>query len=206
MKSNYFTLLLVGAAICIAFLVGYSLNDTPQTTSPAEYIYWEEDSTVSEESLTSAWDDDSAKTSTVTSETVSSRAAGITTPNKKSSSKSGSSKNTSSKSTSSKVNSSKVYLSSSISSDNFYEEDDPPQPERPSSKEESPKPDPNAIININTASLEELCTLDGIGPVLGQRIIDFRTNSGGFTQIEEIMAVSGIGEKKFAAIRDRITI
>ena len=62
------------------------------------------------------------------------------------------------------------------------------------------------LININTAGAAELETLNGIGKVIAQRIIDYRTENGGFDSIEEIMEVSGIGEKKFAAIKDYITV
>jgi len=62
------------------------------------------------------------------------------------------------------------------------------------------------LININTASREELETLPGIGEVLSQRIIDYRRTNGYFKSIEEIKEVSGIGEKKFEAIKDLITV
>ena len=61
-------------------------------------------------------------------------------------------------------------------------------------------------ININTATLDQLDTLPGIGPAIGQRIIDYREKIGGFRHIEEITQVSGIGEATFAKIKDSITV
>lgn len=64
----------------------------------------------------------------------------------------------------------------------------------------------NALININTATKEELQSLNGIGDALSQRIIDFREQHGAFSDIESIKSVSGIGEKKFEGIKDYITV
>lgn len=61
------------------------------------------------------------------------------------------------------------------------------------------------LININTADLETLKKLKGIGPALAQRIIDYREQSGPFKTIDEIKNVSGIGDKRFSAIKDQIT-
>ena len=61
-------------------------------------------------------------------------------------------------------------------------------------------------VNINTATLEELETLDGIGPSTAQKIIDYRTQNGYFSAIDDITNVAGIGEKKFAAIKDDIVV
>jgi len=62
------------------------------------------------------------------------------------------------------------------------------------------------LINLNAATLEELDTLPGIGPVLAQRIIDYREAHKGFTSVSELQEVSGIGPKKFADIKDKVTV
>ncbi len=61
-------------------------------------------------------------------------------------------------------------------------------------------------ININICAEEELLTLPGIGPVLARSIVDHREKNGPFGGIEELRYVSGIGEKRFEAIREYIVI
>jgi len=61
-------------------------------------------------------------------------------------------------------------------------------------------------VNINIATKEALETLPGIGPSTAQKIVDYRDEVGMFTQIEDIMNVSGIGEGKFDKIKDQITV
>ena len=61
-------------------------------------------------------------------------------------------------------------------------------------------------ININTATLEQLQLLPGIGESLAQRILDYRAEHGDFKSTEELMNVSGIGEKKFDSIKNFIII
>ena len=63
-----------------------------------------------------------------------------------------------------------------------------------------------ARINLNTASLEELVTLPGIGPSYAKRIVDYREKNGGFKRLEDLLNVQGIGEKTLDKIRDRVTV
>ena len=61
-------------------------------------------------------------------------------------------------------------------------------------------------ININTATLEQLITLPGIGPALAQRILDFRETYGPFQNLVELTDIEGIGAKKIEAIKDLIIL
>lgn len=63
-----------------------------------------------------------------------------------------------------------------------------------------------ALVNINTASSEELQTLPGIGEATASAIIDERERNGPFASIEDLMRVSGIGEKKFAKVEGSICV
>ena len=60
------------------------------------------------------------------------------------------------------------------------------------------------LININTATKEDLDTLPGIGPATAQKIIDYRQEHGNFSSIEDIKNVKGIGEAKFSKMQDKI--
>jgi len=66
--------------------------------------------------------------------------------------------------------------------------------------------DSDGRININQASRSELMDLPGIGSVLSERIVDYRRLNGPFTTIDDLRNVSGIGEKRFETIRDRVTV
>jgi len=64
----------------------------------------------------------------------------------------------------------------------------------------------NGKINLNTASISQLDTLDGIGPATAQKIIDYREQNGGFNSIEDLKSVNGIGDAKYDKIKDSIEI
>lgn len=61
-------------------------------------------------------------------------------------------------------------------------------------------------IHINHAGKEEFMALPGIGEVLAQRILDYRTENGAFGSVEELLNVEGIGKKRLEEIIDLITI
>jgi competence protein ComEA len=62
------------------------------------------------------------------------------------------------------------------------------------------------LVNINTASTEELQTLNGIGPAKAEAIIAYREEKGGFQKKEDLLNVSGIGEKSFEKMEEAITV
>src|SRR5205814_10498390 len=65
---------------------------------------------------------------------------------------------------------------------------------------------PQAKVNINTATLDQLESLPGIGPALGQRIVDYRTQHGPFHSVQDLLNVSGIGDKRLADLKPLITV
>lgn len=62
------------------------------------------------------------------------------------------------------------------------------------------------MINLNTADVTGLDALPGVGPVLAQRIVDWRTQNGRFTSVDELGEVSGIGDKVLARLRPHVTV
>ncbi len=62
------------------------------------------------------------------------------------------------------------------------------------------------LVNLNTAGLADLDGLPGVGPVLAQRILDWRTMHGRFTSVDELGEVSGIGEKLLGQLRSKATV
>ena len=64
----------------------------------------------------------------------------------------------------------------------------------------------DGLININLATVDELQVLSGVGEATAKAIVEDRQNNGQFTCVEDLMRVSGIGEKKFEKIRDRICV
>ncbi len=68
------------------------------------------------------------------------------------------------------------------------------------------KPNPTAKVNLNTASVEQLTTLPGVGPKLAARIVEYRQKSGAFRAPQELLNVKGVGEKNFAKIEAWLTV
>ena len=75
-----------------------------------------------------------------------------------------------------------------------------------SSRSASPSAAEPGPLNLNAATLAQLDALPGVGPVLAQRIIDFRTKRGGFTKVDELRQVDGIGEETFARLKDLVVV
>ena len=63
---------------------------------------------------------------------------------------------------------------------------------------------PAAPVPLNTATLDQLETLPGVGPVLAQHIVDYRTQHGGFRSVDQLREVNGIGDRRFADLRNLV--
>ena len=68
------------------------------------------------------------------------------------------------------------------------------------------KPAPTGKVNINTATVEQLTALPGVGPALAARIVEHRQKAGAFKATAELMNVKGIGEKNFNKIQSYLTV
>jgi competence protein ComEA len=66
-------------------------------------------------------------------------------------------------------------------------------------------PASKATVNLNTATVDQLTTLPGVGRKTAELIIEYRTKSGGFKKIEELMNVKGIGEKTFLKLKPLVS-
>ena len=65
---------------------------------------------------------------------------------------------------------------------------------------------PGQPVNLNTATLEQLDTLTGVGPATAQKILDYREQHGGFSSVDELDQVPGIGPGRLAALRDLVRV
>jgi competence protein ComEA len=63
---------------------------------------------------------------------------------------------------------------------------------------------PAAPVSLNTATVDQLDQLDGVGPVTAQKILEWRTEHGGFRSVDDLKQISGIGPKRFAALKDKV--
>jgi len=70
----------------------------------------------------------------------------------------------------------------------------------------APGATPAAPLNLNTATAEQLDTLDGVGPATAQKILDYRKAHNGFGSVDELDQVPGIGPKRLAALRDHLRV
>ena len=69
----------------------------------------------------------------------------------------------------------------------------------------APKQLPAGKVNINTASVQQLSELPGVGAKLAARIVEYRQKAGGFKATQELMNVQGVGEKNFARLQPHLT-
>jgi competence protein ComEA len=80
------------------------------------------------------------------------------------------------------------------------------QPEAPGSGGQPAGAPPGAKVNLNTATEAELDTLPRVGPAMAAKILAWRAENGRFTSIDDLMNVSGIGQKTFDGLKDLVTV
>ena len=73
-------------------------------------------------------------------------------------------------------------------------------------EQRKPSKAPAAVLDINQASAQDFAKLPGIGPKLAQRIVSFREKHGPFRRVEDLMAIRGVGLKKWKAIRPYVKV
>ena len=82
-----------------------------------------------------------------------------------------------------------------------------PQSQTPAVAASAPPSAPSKpLLNLNTATIDQLETLPGIGRKTAERIIEYRTKSGSFKRIEDLMNVKGIGEKSFLKLKPLVAV
>ena len=82
----------------------------------------------------------------------------------------------------------------------------PPEPSNPDAGGAAPGIDEQGRIDLNTASLEQLDTITGVGPAIAQRILDYRSQVGRFSSVDQLLEVSGIGPKTLERMRDQVVV
>ena len=70
----------------------------------------------------------------------------------------------------------------------------------------APPQQPGVPLNLNTATLEQLDELPGVGPATAQKIVDYRDEHGGFGSVEELGQVPGIGDVRLASLREQVRV
>ena len=65
---------------------------------------------------------------------------------------------------------------------------------------------PSAPLSLNSATAEQLDTLDGVGPATAQKILEYRTAHGGFSSVDDLAQIPGIGPKKLESLRAQVTV
>ena len=62
------------------------------------------------------------------------------------------------------------------------------------------------VLNLNTATSQQLQRIPGVGPALAKKIVEFREKKGGFRRIEELLVIPGISEKKWRSLKEYLTL